>query len=120
MSMGGTSAQPQSAWNLGDPANLFGHSSSSSIMQNIIDPGDVLGLNPEASGLAKAPGVPSVLPNLGGRSTMPSRPYGSFTAPSRGGGLFNAMAAQAAGPLFNPGVGAPPWLQMTVRPKVKP
>ncbi|MFI4920338.1 MAG: hypothetical protein ACHQAZ_01710 [Gammaproteobacteria bacterium] len=104
MSMGGTSAQPQSFWNVGDPANLFGHSSSSSLSSNILDPGDVLGLNPAASGVPQAPGVPKVLPNLGAASMMPRLPQGAFVAPSTGGGAFNSMAQALAGPLFNPSI----------------
>lgn len=40
---------------------------------------------------------------------MPIQPYGQFVAPNMSGGGFNAMAAQGAGPLFNPSAGAPSW-----------
>ncbi len=118
MSMGGTSAQPQSLWNVGDPANLFGHSSSASISSNILDPGDVLGLNPAASGVPQAPGVPGVLPNLGAASLMPRLAQGAFVAPTTGGGTFNSMAQMLAGPLFNPSVkvSAIPAVQPNVSP----
>ena len=111
MSMGGTSAQPQSFWNVGDPANLSGHASSSSILQNLADPGDVLGLNPAASGLPPNGGIPGVLPNLGAAATMPRLPHGAFAPASTGGGLYNAMALAGAGPLFNPEAAPPVWPQ---------
>lgn len=75
----------------GDPLNLYGNK-----------------YNPNAllfpSGIAG-------LPDLSG---IQLRPYGAFQAPKLGGGYFNDMAARGAGPLFNPGIGAPGW------PAVKP
>ena len=72
----------------GDPLDLYGN-------QN----------NPSAaffpSGTPASP-IPGVLPNLGPASMRPQLPQGAFQAPSLGGGQFNAMAAQLAGPLFDP------------------
>lgn len=87
----------------GDPLNLYGN-------QN----------NPSAaffpSGTPASP-VPGVLPNLGPASMQPRVPQGAFQAPSMGGGQFNAMAAQLAGPLFNPAVRV---LQPQYRPQTQP
>jgi hypothetical protein len=73
----------------GDPLNLYGNKD-----------------NPNA---LLFPSGTAGLPNLGASTLMPLRPYGAFQAPQLGGGYFNNMAAQSAGPLFNPGVGAPAW-----------
>ena len=48
-----------------------------------------------------------MLPNLGAGSMQPRLPQGAFQAPAAGGGQFNNMAAQLAGPLFNPAVQVP-------------
>ena len=65
--------------------------------------------------------APAVLPNLGAKSMMPLKPYGAFVAPKVSGGGFNAMAARGAGPLFNPGIGAPKWPTQSISPPgVKP
>jgi|GEM_PF-6995115 len=65
--------------------------------------------NADNAGQPQNPGMPAVLPNLGARSLLPMQPYGKFMAPDTSGGGFNAMAAHGAGPLFNPGAGAPSW-----------
>jgi hypothetical protein len=94
--------------NAADPLNIFGHSSGS-VMGNIVDPGGLYGPGGPFGPPANASSIPSTLPNLGARSMMPVQPYGKFVAPNTSGGGFNAMAAQAAGPLFNPSAGAPSW-----------
>lgn len=113
MSSGGSGASgfgtTQSLYDALDPGNLMGKSSSS-VLGNIIDPGNVMGNNPQLNGMGPSQnGVPSVLPNLGARSMMPIQPYGKFMGPNTSGGGFNAMAASAAGPLFDPSAGAPSW-----------
>lgn len=114
MSSGGTGASglgtTQSLYDALDPGNLMGKSSSS-VLGNILDPGNIMGNNPQLNGMGPQSqnGVPSVLPNLGARSMMPIQPYGKFAAPDTSGGGFNSMAAQGAGPLFNPSAGAPSW-----------
>jgi hypothetical protein len=99
---------PQSVVNAADPLNIFGHSSNS-VMGNIVDPGGLYGPGGPFGPAANASGAPSVLPNLGGNSMMPIQPYGKFMAPDTSDGGFNAMAARAAGPLFDPSTGAPSW-----------
>lgn len=77
----------------GDPLNLYGN-------QN----------NPNAALFpygTVASSVPGVLPNLGAGSLMPRPPQGAFAPPSSGGGAFNGMAQQLAGPLYEPGVSFP-------------
>jgi hypothetical protein len=66
-----------------------------------VDPGGLYG-TPSITG-----GIPSTLPNLGAASMMPKAVQGAFQKPDLGGGGFNAVAARAAGPLFNPGIRAP-------------
>lgn len=106
----------QSFINLADPANIFGGSSSGHIISNILDPGNLFGFNQAANPNAGqngqngiAGGVPSVLPNLGAQSMIPQMPQGGFmplgqTNPmgGNGGGIFNQMAANSAGQIFNP------------------
>ena len=99
---------PQSVVNAADPLNIFGHSSSS-VLGNIVDPGGLYGPGGPFGPPINGPGLLSKLPNLGAQSMLPMQPYGKFMAPDISGGGFNAMAAQAAGPLFNPGAGAPSW-----------
>lgn len=65
--------------------------------------------NADNAGQPQTPGIPVVLSTLGGKSGVPIQPYGKFMAPNISGGGFNAMAARGAGPLFNPGAGAPSW-----------
>ena len=109
----------QSFWNIADPANLTGNASSGHILSNIFDPGNVFGMNQAANPYGPGGvgsqngtngGVPSVLPNLGAHSMIPQTPQGGFmplgqTNPTggNGGGIFNQMAANSAGPLFSPG-----------------
>lgn len=116
---GAIDGSAQSFWNLADPANLTGHASSGHILSNILDPGNVFGQNQAANPLGRngangANGVPSVLPNLGAASMIPQTPQGGFmplgqTNPMGGQtpGIFNQMAAQSAGQLFNPSLNSP-------------
>ena len=46
--------------------------------------------------------LPGTLPNLGASSLIPKMAGGAFMPVNTAGGKFNAMANQAAGPLFNP------------------
>ncbi|HEY3645496.1 MAG TPA: hypothetical protein VGM16_09170 [Gammaproteobacteria bacterium] len=78
----------------GDPLNLYGNKDNPNAL---LFPSGMLGL-----------------PNLGADTLIPLQPYGAFQAPKLGGGYFNNMAATGAGPLFNPGIGAP------ARPAAKP
>ena len=121
---GAIDGSAQSFWNLADPANLSGNASSGHILSNILDPGNVFGQNqaanplgPNGSNLQNG-GVPSVLPNLGAQSMIPHIPQGGFMPLGQanpmggnGGGIFNQMAANSAGPIFNPGS------QFTPQPK---
>lgn len=96
----------QSFYNLADPLNLSGKASSGHALSNILDPGNVLGFNQAANpngpnGAGKG-GIPSVLPNLGANTLIPHTPQGRFMPVQTGGGTFNNMANQGAGPLFNP------------------
>jgi hypothetical protein len=65
---------------------------------------DPLGLFP---GTPPQQGGPSSLPNMG---INPLNPKGAFntSVQSQGSGPYNNMAAQAAGPLFNPGANQNP------------
>ena len=76
--------------------------------QQLADP---LHLFPNADNAGQPPvqTTPSVLATLGGKSGVPIAPYGKFVNPQATGGGFNGMAARNAGPLFNPGAGAPSW-----------
>lgn len=99
----------QSFINALDPLNLSGKASSS-VLGNVVDPGNVMGLNmgmatnPRLGGGAASPGgaagVPSVLPNLG----INPRIYNpnSFVNPATGGGLWNQQAQQLAGSVYSP------------------
>lgn len=96
----------QSFYNLADPLNLSGNASSGHALSNILDPGNVLGFNqaanPNGPNGAGNGGIPSVLPNLGANTLIPHAPQGRFMPVQMGGGMFNNMANQGAGPLFNP------------------
>jgi len=65
---------------------------------------DPLGLFP---GTPPQQGGPSSLPNLGINPMMPKGAFNSGIQP-QGGGQYNNMAAQGAGPLFNPGANQNP------------
>lgn len=56
---------------------------------------------------AAAGQVPGTLPNLGASSLIPKMAGGAFMPVNTAGGKFNAMANQAAGPLFNPAARPP-------------
>lgn len=99
----------QSFINALDPLNLSGKASSS-VLGNLVDPGNVMGLNmgmatnPRLGGgatpSAGASGVPGVLPNLG----LNPRLYdpNSFVNPAAGNGPWNQQAQQLAGPVYAP------------------
>lgn len=98
----------QSFINALDPLNLSGKASSS-VLGNVLDPGNVMGLNmgmatnPRLGGgtsLNGAAGVPGALPNLG----INPRPYNpnSFVNPVLSGGPWNQQAQQLAGPVYSP------------------
>lgn len=112
---GGTGMDWQKAQGILDPLGIGGGGGlNKGSVEAFFDPAGIdsgpNGLNLFGNRVSTdANGPPSVLPNLGAGSTMPMRPYGKFVAPNTSGGGFNAMAAQAAGPLFNPGAGAPSW-----------
>lgn len=100
----------QSFINALDPLNLSGKASSS-VLGNVLDPGNVMGLNmgmatnPRLGGgaaSAGASGVPSVLPTLG----LNPRMYdpNSFMPPVLSGGPWNQQAQQLAGPVYSPTV----------------
>lgn len=73
----------------GDPLNIYGHKNNPNAL-----------LFPSGAGTTGS--IPSVLPNLGANTLIPKAPMGRFMPVQGGGGAFNNMAAQAAGPLFNP------------------
>jgi hypothetical protein len=85
-----------------DPVNVFGKSGSSPL-DNILDPGGWWGINKEGAmgqpDLSGAAG-PSSLPNLG----ISPQYYdpNSFVKRPGGGGIYNNMAAQLAGPMYDP------------------
>jgi hypothetical protein len=72
----------------GDPLNLYGNKNNPNAL-----------LFPSGGANGGAGGVPGTLPSF---NIPPSMPGGSFMKPNLGGGLFNAMAANGAGPLFVP------------------
>ena len=55
------------------------------------------------AGLTKTTPAQTTLPNLGASTLIPQMPSGAFL-PTQGGGGYNGMAQQAAGPLYNPSV----------------
>lgn len=97
----------QSFINALDPLNLSGKASSS-VLGNLVDPGNVMGLNmgmatnPRLGGgpAAGASGAPGVLPNLG----ITPRLYdpNSFVNPAAANGPWNQQAQQLAGPVYSP------------------
>lgn len=113
----------QSFINALDPLNLSGKASSS-VLGNIVDPGNVMGLNmgmatnPRLSGGAASPGgaagMPSVLPNLGINPQLYNPT--TFVNPTLGGGSWNQQAQQLAGPVYSPMVMAPAAVPATIPP----
>lgn len=100
----------QSFINALDPLNLSGKASSS-VLGNVLDPGNVIGLNmgmatnPRLGGgasTAAASSVPGTLPNLG----INPRLYNptSFMNPALSGGQWNQQAQGLAGPVYSPTV----------------
>lgn len=98
----------QSFINALDPLNLSGKASSS-VLGNVLDPGNVMGLNmgmatnPRLGGGASlngASGVPGTLPNLG----LNPRMYNptTFVNPALGGGPWNQQAQQLVGSSYSP------------------
>jgi len=93
----------QSFKNVADPADLFGGSSSKSVFGNIIDPGNVWGMNPDMAGPKSSSGTPSVLPMLPGVGAPQLYDPNSFGGYAKlGAGPYNAMAAQMAGRVYDP------------------
>lgn len=121
----------QSFINALDPLNLSGKASSS-VLGNVVDPGNVMGLNmgmatnPRLGGgvasSGGAAGVPSVLPNLGLNPRLYSP--NSFVNPVLSGGSWNQQAQQLAGPVYSPtvmgSVVAPPGAAGTGSPSQMP
>lgn len=105
----------QSWYNAVDPFNFSGKASSGHGLDNIIDPGNVWGLNQAANPYGPggvgggAGGMPGgTLPNLGSSTLVPQMPGGTFRGPALGHGRYNDMAALSAGQLFDPTTHAHP------------
>lgn len=125
---GAIDGSAQSFWNLADPANLTGKASSGHILSNILDPGNVLGMNQaanpnganEANAMNDTTGMPAILPTLAGVGAPKTYDPNSFSGYTNlGAGPYNQMASQMAGPVYSPTLmqpTAPPGKGMTAAP----
>lgn len=110
---GGSGMDLQRGMGILDPLNISGQGGmSKGSLQAFLDPAGIdsgsYGLNlfgkrPDPNSMMNG-GVPSVLPNLGINAQSP---HGGFMPVQQGGGLYNQMAANSAGRLFNPSLGQP-------------